>query len=234
MTAHLGLIAAVRERLRSAADPSDAGPMQQHARSDLPFHGVRASSRRSVFADVFTAHPIHGAGNWEDTVRTLWRVASHREERYAAVELTGHPLYSGHQTPAVVDLYEDLVVAGAWWDYVDVIAPRRVGPLLRAHPLELRPLVGSWSLGTDPWLRRAAILCQLGSREQTDTDLLFASIEPSIGHPDLFVRKAIGRALREHAKTDPGSVLKFTAEHGDRMSGLSLREALKHLESAQA
>ena len=46
---------------------------------------------------------------------------------------------------------------------------------------------------------------------------------------DFFLRKAIGWALREYAKTDPDWVRAFVAEHGDRLSPLSRREALKHL-----
>ncbi|MQA32272.1 DNA alkylation repair protein, partial [Modestobacter roseus] len=45
--------------------------------------------------------------------------------------------------------------------------------------------------------------------------------------PEFFVRKAIGWALREHAKTDPASVRRFLAEH--ELSPLSRREAAKHL-----
>ena len=35
--------------------------------------------------------------------------------------------------------------------------------------------------------------------------------------------------MREYARTDPAWVRRFVAEHEDRLSGLSRREALKHL-----
>ncbi|TDQ52150.1 DNA alkylation repair protein [Actinorugispora endophytica] len=229
MPAHLGLIAAVRDRLRRFADPGKADSMRRYMKSVMPFHGVQAGPRRRVFAEVFAANPIEDQETWEDTVRTLWRVASHREERYAAVELTGHRLYTAFQTPATAALYEDLITAGAWWDYVDPLAVNRVGPLLRAHPTELRPLVSGWALAGDLWLRRSAILCQVGAGAETDADLLLGSIEPNLRHPDFFVRKAIGWALREYARTDPGSVLKFVDEHESRISALSRREALRNL-----
>ena len=44
-----------------------------------------------------------------------------------------------------------------------------------------------------------------------------------------WIRKAIRWALRQHARTDPQWVLDFIAAHHDRLSGLSRREALKHL-----
>ena len=45
-----------------------------------------------------------------------------------------------------------------------------------------------------------------------------------------WIRKAIGWALRQQARTDPQWSLDFVADHRDRMAGLSIREALKHLD----
>ena len=55
-------------------------------------------------------------------------------------------------------------------------------------------------------------------------------VEPNIDDPDFFSRKAIGWALRDHARVDPQWVRSFVAAHPD-LSGLSRREALKHLGS---
>ncbi len=52
--------------------------------------------------------------------------AKFREERYAAIELRGAKRYAAFQSAASVPMYEELVVTGAWWDYVDVIASRRL------------------------------------------------------------------------------------------------------------
>jgi len=43
------------------------------------------------------------------------------------------------------------------------------------------------------------------------------------------VRKAIGWALRHYARTDPDAVRSFVEEHRSTLSGLSVREAAKHL-----
>lgn len=43
-----------------------------------------------------------------------------------------------------------------------------------------------------------------------------------------FIRKAIGWALREYGKTDPGAVRAFVEGERDFLSPLSVREALKH------
>ena len=59
--------------------------------------------------------------------------------------------------------------------------------------------------------------------------LLRAAIEPNLEDASFWIRKAIGWALRQHARTDPDWVRATVQEYGDRLSGLSRREALKHL-----
>jgi 3-methyladenine DNA glycosylase AlkD len=46
---------------------------------------------------------------------------------------------------------------------------------------------------------------------------------------EFVIRKAIGWALRDHARTDPEWVLGFVADHEAELCGPSRREALKHL-----
>jgi 3-methyladenine DNA glycosylase AlkD len=46
---------------------------------------------------------------------------------------------------------------------------------------------------------------------------------------EFFMRKAIGWALRQYARVNPEGVRNFVEENADRFSGLTRREALKHL-----
>ena len=86
-----------------------------------------------------------------------------------------------------------------------------------------------WAVSEDLWLRRSAILGQLRLQERTDLRLLEDVIEPNLDDHEFFVRKAIGWALRQYARTDPVWVREFVDRHTHRISGLSRREALKHL-----
>ena len=47
---------------------------------------------------------------------------------------------------------------------------------------------------------------------------------------EFFIRKAIGWVLRQYAKTDPDAVRTFVLDHRDQWSGLTFREATKHLD----
>jgi 3-methyladenine DNA glycosylase AlkD len=74
---------------------------------------------------------------------------------------------------------------------------------------------------------RTCIIFQLKYKDKVDEALLFSLIEENIDHPDFFIRKAIGWALRQYAKSRPEKVLKFVNSH--ELSGLSRREALKNI-----
>src|SRR5690606_21177565 len=132
------------------------------------------------------------------------------------------------RAPSSVPPSQELSVTGAWWDFVDELAIRRVGPILRNYRDELTPLMRSWARHDDLWLRRAAVICQVTAKDQTDPDLLADVIAATLHDKDFFLRKGIGWALRDYAKTEPGWVRAFVDAHPD-LSPLSRREALKHL-----
>jgi 3-methyladenine DNA glycosylase AlkD len=227
-TVHTGLINAIRSGLAELANPAKAPDMQQYMKSEMPFRGVQKPARTTLGTRLFAEYPLPDRESWLATIRELWHGAIYREERYLALELTGLRRYAEWQTPSVLPLYEELIVTGAWWDFVDEVANRRVGPLLRAYPVQLTPIMHTWSVDPDRWKRRTSIICQLGSKTGTDTELLTATIEANLADPDFFLRKGIGWALREFAKSEPGWVRAFVAAH-PALSPLSQREATKHL-----
>lgn len=223
------LVVAVRAGLVARADTSKADGMRAYMKSEMPYLGVQNPIQAQVYREVFPKHPIDTFQDWRDTVLALWNEAEFREERYAALALVGWRSYRVFQTLDALPLFEQLIVSGAWWDLVDGLATHQVGDLLRRFPEPMRATLLDWSRGPDPWLRRASIICQVGFKSATDRQLLFACIEPSLGERGFFLRKAIGWALRELAKAAPEEVRQYVEGHQAQLSGLSRREALKHL-----
>ena len=219
---------AIGAALHAAADPDRAPQQQTYMKSEMPFLGVAVPQCRRIVASAFRTHPLPDADAWEAAILGMWREAAFREERYAAVELLTLPRCSRWIEPRRVPLIEELVVTGAWWDYVDAIAGRAMGAMLAGHPQPTKTLLRRWARSDNVWKRRTAILAQLRSRQATDRKLLADVIELSIGERQFFLRKGIGWALREFSKTDPDWVIEFIATHGG-LSGLSRREALKHV-----
>lgn len=56
---------------------------------------------------------------------------------------------------------------------------------------------------------------------------------PSIGSREFFLRKAIGWALRQYAKTDPNEVARYVRKNEAVLSGLTRREAMRQIERRQ-
>jgi 3-methyladenine DNA glycosylase AlkD len=218
------LVAAVRAALRAAADPALAPGMQAYMRSAQPFLGVRVPEVRRLTVALAREHPPSSVAELRETATALWRAATHREERCAAVALTGLPMARGSLD--LLPLYEEVITTGAWWDHVDGVAPR-IRDLLLASPEAMAPVLRDWARSPDRWLRRSAVIAQLGAKDRTDTALLTEVVEVNAADPEFFVRKAIGWALRDFARTDPDWVRRFLAEH--ELSPLSRREAAKHL-----
>jgi 3-methyladenine DNA glycosylase AlkD len=225
-----GLVDAVRRGLRAAADPAKAPGMQAYMKSEMPFHGVQAPAQRRIFKAVFADHPVGSFDAWRATILALWREATHREERYAAIALASDRRYRAHRTCLdALPLYRELVVTGAWWDLVDPVATHPVAELLAEQRTATTAALLDWSRAPGLWLRRAAIICQVNAKAGTDLELLYACIEPNLADRDFFIRKAIGWALRAYAWTDPDEVARYVHAMQARLSPLSRREALKNL-----
>jgi 3-methyladenine DNA glycosylase AlkD len=229
------LAGAVRAALDGAGDPERARAQQAYMRSALPFRGVSSPELRRLLRPVLGdagMAPADRAG-WEAAVRGLWDRAAYREERYAAIAVARMRGARPWQDVATLDLYRHLVVSGAWWDLVDPVAVDLVGPILLRDRGAATPVIRSWAVADDLWLRRTALIAQLKHREGTDVGLLAEAVDANLeGSPfgnEFFVRKAIGWALRQYARTDPAWVAGFVTSRRERLSGLSRREALKHL-----
>lgn len=223
------LLAKLRKALKQAADPAKAPAMQAYMKSAMPYHGVQNAPRVAVCNAVFADVKFETAADWEAQVLAIWRGAKFREERYGALHLAGDKRARAFQRPAAVKMYEEMIVTGAWWDYVDGIASHRIGQILRDYPAPMRRKMLSWSKSPDMWKRRTSILCQLGYKGDTDLDLLYSCIEPSLGSKEFFLQKAIGWALRQYAWTDAGEIRRYVQRNRERLSALSVREALKNI-----
>lgn len=217
---------AARAALADAADPAKAPAMQAYMKTEMPFYGVQAPARRLIARDLARRFAPTSPDAYAQTVRALWSGPS-REEKYLALDLAMRfrTFIDAEQMP----LYEQLVREGAWWDLVDGVATRLVGGALARDRAALWPTIDAWIDDDDLWIRRTSILCQLEHEAATDADRLLRYCLERAHERAFFIRKAIGWALREYARTDPDAVVDFLRTYEDRLSGLSFREASKHL-----
>jgi len=216
------LAARIRADLRGIADPVRAPGQQAYMKSAMPFLGVRVPDARRVATQA--AKGVTDAAALRAAAAELWDTAAYREERYAALALLAmRPLRGDAE---LVPIVEHMVRTGQWWDFTDELA-HRLADLHEARPAQTASLVRAWARDPDRWIRRIAILSQLGRGIRLDPDLLDETIAPNLADPDFFIRKGIGWALREYARVAPDWVLRYVDEHA--LAPLSRCEALKHL-----
>jgi 3-methyladenine DNA glycosylase AlkD len=217
----------IRSELLAGADPERAAGAAAYLKVEenggLPLLGLRRPEVRRLTRAAATAHPAEPEALIA-TARDLWDSATYREERYAAQDLLGMRWSRGRLE--LLDLHRHMALTGAWWDHVDEVA-HRIADLVDSHPDAMATVLRAWSTDDSRWVRRLAILGQLGRGERVDRQMLTDVIEPNVDDLEFFVRKAIGWALREVARHDPDWVRGFVATHA--LSPLSRREALKHL-----
>lgn len=217
----------VRQALREMADPARAPAMARNLKNIQPLLGVNAPAVNALAKATARRFPQRAFEPFEQITRELWG-GTWREERYAALRMA--EAWREVQVPRALPLYLWMIQTGAWWDLVDAIAARLVGGLARRHP-ELKPRVCGLIDSDDLWLRRTALLFQLKYKGETDAAALSEMILKRAHEREFFIRKAIGWALREYGKTDPGFVRDFLKTHGERLSPLSRKEAGRRLES---
>lgn len=225
------LVRFVAEELAAAGNPRDAVAVAAYMKTEMPFHGVKKPGRTPIFREMISRFPIESASDYRAAVAALWALP-HREEKYFAIGLAG--ACRDHITLRHVDLYERMIVEGAWWDFVDGIAADLIGKVLLDERVEMSHRLDGWIDHENMWLRRTAIISQLRHKEATDEERLFRYALRRAHEKEFFIRKAIGWALREYAKTAPDAVREFVLANRAAWSGLTFREATKHLDVAGA
>jgi 3-methyladenine DNA glycosylase AlkD len=218
----------LRERLRALGDPERAVAQQAYLKTQQPMFGATRPASQAVLRELIRTHPPADRAAWERDVVALWK-GPERDLQHAAVDWAQAFKRKRYADLDAIPLFERMVREGAWWDLVDGIAVKLVGRVVADHREEMRPVLLRWIEDPDVWIRRTALLAQHDHREDTDTDMLLDFCRRQASDTSFWIRKAIGWVLRQHAKTDPGLVRAFLAEQGDRLSGLSRREAAKHL-----
>ncbi|MFH9829027.1 DNA alkylation repair protein [Streptomyces bobili] len=209
----------------AAADPARAAAMRAYMKDVAPFLGIPTPERRALSRSVLAGLPRPDEADCTAIGLRCWALPE-REYHYFAVDYLRR--YAGRCSSAFLPVVRRLVTTVSWWDTVDLLAVRVVGPLVAADP-RLTAEMDAWITDDDLWVARTALLHQLGYKDRTDTGRLFGYCLGQSGHPDFFVRKAIGWSLREYAKTDPDAVRDFLARERGRFAPLTVREAVKNI-----
>ena len=223
------MIQRIQATLEPLRDPTRAVAMAAYMKHHFAFLGIPMPARVAALKPIWKA--------WQPTrlellelVEVLWALPE-REYQYAALTaLERH--WKLLEEADLEGLCALVATERRWWDTIDSFASNIAGGMVqRCHDRgdsSLALVMDAFSVDPNQWLRRIAILHQLRYHERTDAERLFRYALDNAGDSSFWIRKALGWALREYAKTDLNAVLEFMEQNEGVFSKLTVREALKH------
>ncbi len=157
-----------------------------------------------------------------ELVNQLWN-HKYRDFKYVAISF----LKKNQNLLEEEDLIwiKSLALVDSWWDSIDSLAPI-VGFIIKTKKLNT---MDNWIQDKNFWIRRIAIIHQLGWKEDTNVERLAKYALSQAEEGEFFIRKAIGWAFRDYARNNPVFVWNFMQENKTKFSKLSYKEATKHL-----
>lgn len=219
------MVAELERSLAAVGDDKAAASMNAYMRHQFDHYGVRSAARRAAQKPTLERSTSCTEAELIDFVNQCW-AKPYREFQHAAVDV----LRKNQQTltPVSVPAITGWITTKSWWDTVDFLSPHIIGSLVGRHE-HLVEQMDAWIDDDNIWLTRTAILHQLLYKEATNADRLFMYCDRRGGDDEFFIRKALGWALRQYARVDPEAVKAYVAKNEATLSGLTVREALKHL-----
>ena len=206
-------------------DPARAEGMSAYMKHRFPFLGISSPERRRLVKIALAGLSRPTEDDLLEFAQGCWE-RPEREYQYAAIDQLRKA--AKRLSEEFLNELPWMIVTKPWWDSCDPLSGTVVGGIVKRFPRSAW-MMDEWISDEDLWLRRAALLHQLKWKEDCDQDRLFRFCRLTMEEKDFFIRKAIGWALRQHARVAPREVSRFLTENRERLSGLSFREAAKHL-----
>lgn len=219
-------VAQIDQALRLQADKKRAIEMKAYLRGQFEFLGIQTPTRRAICKQL--PKLPQDAKQLIRIANLLWQKPD-REFKYVACDLLAKHvklLHSEH-LPAL----KKLLQKEAWWETVDGLSGT-IGDIVlndQMQGIDAQSVMDTWLIDQDFWVRRSAMIHQLGWRLNTDTDRLGHYALTLSKENEFFIRKAIGWAFRDYAKWTPQFVRQFMQKHGSDFSNLTVREATKNI-----
>ena len=215
---------AVEAALALQADATKAPGMRAYMRNKFAYLGITTPDRREAVKGLIREFAPVEAAALKTVATALWKMEE-REYQYVAADLLNRhqAAFSLEDLPWLLELAQ----SKSWWDTVDCF-PKLLGGIVLRSGSKGRRAMDQAVKHENFWVRRIAMLHQLGMRDETDTARLFKYADKLASEKEFFIRKAVGWALRDYAWHDWRAVEKYLKGAKQRLSGLTVREASKN------
>lgn len=215
-------IATLEQDFEANSNPQIAEGQKAYMRNQFEFYGITSPKRREIQRPFLVKSFLPPKEKLHELVKTLWQKPQ-REYQFFAQELVFK--YTKQFSISDISILEYMVTHKSWWDTVDYIAVKLIGPYFERYPEQLDTHLEKWLASDNIWLQRCCLLYQLKRKEEIDTLRLSQIIQRLLGSKEFFINKAIGWVLREYSRTNPNWVKEFVAVND--LANLSRREALR-------
>jgi 3-methyladenine DNA glycosylase AlkD len=211
------------EIFRENSNEKDSISFEKYMRNKFKFLGIKSPRRNEIIKEYFKNYGKPVSNKTNAYIKYLWNLEE-REFQHLALLIFEKNIKNLQSED--IDLIEFVISNKSWWDTVDGTI-KISGAYFKKYPEQIDIFITKWINSDDFWFRRSAILFQLKYKMETDKELLFNLIKKTSSEKEFFIRKAIGWALREYSKYNPGDVIEFA--ENNQLSNLSKKEALRLL-----
>jgi 3-methyladenine DNA glycosylase AlkD len=220
---------AIEAQLRTGVSPERAAGSKAYLKlGHLEFTGASVPQARAAVVAWRRSQADLGREHLLAVASSLWARPVFECRMAAVLLLTDRKQLL---TAADMPVIERLLRESGTWALVDGLAADVAGSLMARFP-ELGTTLDRWAADGNFWVRRSALLAllvPLRRGEPTGFSRFAGYADQMLEEREFFIRKAIGWVLRETAKRQPALVLDWLAPRTDRVSGVTLREAVKYL-----
>lgn len=220
----MDFVSQLEAEFEQRADRKIAEKQEAYLKNKFQLLGLKTPTRKQAQKPFLLKDNLPEKTDLSQITIELWS-KPHREFQYFAIDL--YRKYLKKIEKKDIELFELMITNKSWWDTVDLIATNLVGTYFKLYPEHIKPVTDKWMNSDNIWLQRTCLIFQLKYKENINTSLLSHFILRLVGTDEFFINKAIGWILREYTLTNPKWVIKFVETHGDKLSNLSKREALK-------
>src|ERR1035441_6348592 len=143
--------------------------MAAYMRGQFVYLGIAMPAHRAVISPLIRAFEPESAASLRAAIDALWKKRE-REYQYVGLGLLArhHSILSAADMPWLLGLVQQK----SWWDTVDSLA-KPIGAVVRRLGAKGKQQMDRAVRHNDFWVRRIAMLHQLGWRAETDTVRFF-------------------------------------------------------------
>ena len=168
----MDFITHLKNTLKQHANEAYAVQMTSYLRGKFAFYGLKTKPRRELLKILVAEYTDEINENISNITLTLLQQPQ-RELHHCGIELFAKHKRKSYQE-ADIELIETLITTNSWWDTVDFISKQILGVYLTQFPEAIEIVIDKFSASNNMWLNRSTLLFQLGYKNKTDQNILFA------------------------------------------------------------